>query len=236
MQTDKFNEHFFTALISGQRSDARSLLDSAIDSDYDSAKILTRLFWPVLQQIQSLYRADQISRLAHNYATRLMWSLTNQMQLRLEQRDRRDKRVLVVSGAEQSEELAAQIVADLLEADGYEMFYAGGGITNDEIVAQIGQIDVDILVVFGAIPATVSATRQLIDRLHDIGVCPNLQIVVGGGVFNRADELAKEIGADLWAKDPAEIVSLMSDMPNRRMRPSQRTVGRRRRNGKKDAA
>ena len=77
--------------------------------------------------------------------------------------------------------------------------------------------------------STVPFTRVLIDRLHDIGVCPKLQIVAGGGVFNRADGLAEEIGADLWARTPQELVQTLAEQPERRMTADQRTVGRRRR-------
>ena len=235
MQREVLLEQFFTSLISGSRADARDLVDRLLTANCAAERILTRMFWPTLQQIQELYRSDQISDLAHNYATRLMRSLASQLQPRLEQKDRRHMRVLTISGAEQSEELAAQIVADLLEANGYEVFYAGGGITNDEIVAQIGHLKVNLLVVFGVVAATVPQTRLLIDRLHDIGVCPDLQVVVGGGVFNRAEGLAEEIGADLWASDPEQVVKVIIEEPDRRMQSGQRTVGRRRR-GNRDAA
>lgn len=119
--------------------------------------------------------------------------------------------------------------ADLIEAAGYEVFFVGGGIANDELVAQLGELNPQIVVIFGAVPATVPQTRQLIDRLQEIGACPEIQIVVGGGVFNRADGLAEEIGADLWATDPQDMVKIISEQPDRRMAPDQRTVGRRRR-------
>ena len=160
---------------------------------------------------------------------RLLRGLVDQMQMRLQQKQRRGETVLIACGEEESEELAAQMAADLLEADGYTVFFAGGGIANDELVEQLGTISADKLVMFGAIPATVPQTRLLIDRLHEIGVCPDVQIIVGGGVFNRADGLAEEIGADLWAKSPAELVQVMGDMPERRMTEDQRTVGRKRR-------
>ena len=237
MQREVQSERFFTSLISGDRVGARQLLEEAAETEGRVDQILTGICWPTLHHIQSLYRADQISQLAHHYATRLMRNLIARMQPKLEQRPSRNKRVLVVSGNEQSEELAAQIVSDLLEADGYAVHYVGGGIANDELVAEIGNIQVDVLVVFGAMPATVPQTRLLIDRLHEIAVCPSLQIVVGGGVFGRADGLAEEIGADLWANDPEEIVKVMHEQVDRRMETSQRTVGRRRRGGnKKDAA
>ena len=232
---DVLHERFFTALISGQRSVAREVIDELIDGDHPAERIVTRLFWPTLEHIQKLYREDQLADLAHHYATRLLRSLIDQMQLRLDQSKRCGKKVLLICGLEESEELAGQMACDLLEAKGYEVYFTGGGVANDEIVNQIGEMDTDILVVFGAVHGTVPQTRLLIDRLHAIGVCPKVQIVVGGGVFNRADGLAEEIGADLWAKDPEDLVNVITNEPQRRMKSSQRTVGRKRR-VKRDAA
>jgi hypothetical protein len=65
-----------------------------------------------------------------------------------------------------------------------------------------------------------------IDTLHEIGACPTLQIAVGAGVFNRAEGLAEEIGADLWASNPLELAERLVDEPRRRADFSQRTVGR----------
>ena len=194
MRRDVLLEPFFTASISGDRTEARRIVNELLDSNSSGEQILTDLFWPTVQHVEKLYRADQLSQLAHNYATRLIRSLAEQMQLRLEQKDRKGKRVLMASGDQQAEELSALISADLLEAAGYEVYFCGGGIANDELIAQVGSLRPDIVVVFGAVPQTVPQTRVLIDRLHDIGICPQIQIVVGGGVFNRADELAEEIG------------------------------------------
>lgn len=221
-------ERFFTCLISGDRAGAREIMDEVYTADCAAEKIASNLIWPTLNTIQTMRRNDQLCALSYNYATRLMRSLTDQLQLRYEKKDPRGVKCLVVCGAEESEELTGQLASDLLEADGYEVCFMGGGIANDEIVSQLGDRKFDKLVIFGAIPATVPPTRQLIDRLHDIGACPNIQIIIGGGVFNRADGLAEEIGADLWANDPIELVEKMAKQAARRMEPEQRTVGRRR--------
>ena len=54
-------------------------------------------------------------------------------------------------------------------------------------------------------------------------------MVVGGGVFNRAEGLAEEIGADMWAKSPMDLAEMLIGQPARRAANDQRTVGRRRR-------
>jgi methanogenic corrinoid protein MtbC1 len=229
-------ERFFTSLISGDRVTARSIVDEALGADTPAAVVLSHLFWPTLDQFQNLHRNDQLSPLAYNYATRLLRQLVDQMQMRLEQSSRRGIKVLIVSGAEQSEELAAQMAADLLEADGYTVFYAGGGIANDEVVEQLTELKADKLVIFGAVASTVPETRLLIDRMQEIGANKDVQVIVGGGVFNRAEGLAEEIGADLWANDPTELVEQMQENPERRMTSDQRTVGRKRRTVKRTAA
>ena len=236
MNHDAMMERFFTSLISGDRPEARQVIDEMIDHDCDTGGIISELYWPVLDHIQTQYREDNLSELSYHYATRLMRLLADQMQLRLEQKARRNRRGLMVCGNEAAEEIAAQLAADLLEADGYEVFFAGGGVAHDEIVAEVGKLNCDVLTLFGAVPASAPMARRLIDHLHEVGVCPKLQIVVGGGVFNRADGLAEEIGADLWAGDPLELVQVMNECPQRRMTGSQRTVGRKRRPASRVAA
>ncbi|MEX2215904.1 MAG: cobalamin-dependent protein [Phycisphaeraceae bacterium] len=228
MQRDVLIERFFTTLISGDRPGSRAIVDEVISADCPADKVLTRLFWPTLEHIQTLFRADQLSNLAHHYSTRLLRNLADQMQLRLEQRPSRNRKVLLTCGPDESEELTGQIAADMLEADGYSVFFCGGGVANDEIVAAIGENQIDVLLIFGAAASTVPYTRLLIDHLHDIDVCPKVQIAVGGGVFNRAEGLAEEIGADIWARDPEELIQVMDRQRERRMASDQRTVGRKR--------
>ena len=64
------------------------------------------------------------------------------------------------------------------------------------------------------------------DTIRGVNACPNMQIVVGGGVFNRAPGLAEEIGADLWATNPMELIEKLSTHSTRRATAEQRTVGK----------
>ncbi|MAE62170.1 MAG: hypothetical protein CMJ49_12545 [Planctomycetaceae bacterium] len=222
-------ERFFETLISGNRADSRAILDECLVADIPAERIIERLFWPTLEMIQKMYKLDNLSVLSHHFATRLLRMLVDQTQMRLEAKPQNGKRILLICGPDQQEELGAQMAADMLEAAGYEVFFAGGGVANDEIVEQIGSSEPDHLVVFSSAPSDLPHIRQLIDRIHDLGICPRMQVVVGGGVFNRADSLAQEIGADLWATTPNELVDKIDNESDRRAPADQRTVGRRRR-------
>ena len=50
-----------------------------------------------------------------------------------------------------------------------------------------------------------------------------------GGIYKRAEGLAEEIGADLYAPDAADAIRIVADNPMRKASIEQQTVGRSRR-------
>ncbi|MCH8345249.1 MAG: cobalamin-dependent protein [Planctomycetes bacterium] len=230
MNNEIIVERLFEKLITGDRTATRAIVQETIDDGVSPEELSQAVYWPALEMINSLYRADQLSTLAHHYGTRLLRSLVDQAQARYTQKPSRDRTILMFSGPGEADELAGQLVADLAEANGYEVFFGGGGVANDEILAEVGARSPDILLLFASAPSDAPNVRRLIDTIQEIGATPSLQIVVGGGVFNRAEGLAEEIGADLWSNDPADLLEKLASEPNRRATPDQRTVGRHRRN------
>jgi methanogenic corrinoid protein MtbC1 len=121
----------------------------------------------------------------------------------------RTKTLFAACGPSEGEELAAQMAVDLLESNGFNVTFTGGGIPADEILAQVQSRQPDVLLLFASAASDLPGIRSIIDTLKEIGACHETKIVVGGGVFNRADGLAEEIGADMWAYSPADLVDLL---------------------------
>ncbi len=226
MNLELLTERLFQTIVSGDRPGARDVAAEATRDGLTPEELSFRLYWPSLEMVNQLFRADQITTLAHHYATRLLRTLVDQAQANYAQKSRRNKRVCLFSGPSETEELAGQIVADLAEADGYEVLFAGGGVAVDEILAEVAERGADILLLFASSPQDAPGIRQLIDTVRSVNACPDMQIVVGGGVFNRAEGLAEEIGADLWARDPEELLRKLVTDQTRRATAEQRTVGK----------
>ena len=82
---------------------------------------------------------------------------------------------------------------------------------------------------FATLPKDMPAARQLIDYLRDVNAQSGLQVMCCGGIYKRADGLAEEIGADLFAEDADDAVRIARQFPNKRATAEQQTVGRKRR-------
>jgi methanogenic corrinoid protein MtbC1 len=229
------SQRLFEALTNGDRPSARAIVDECYRDGVTAEQVVAELFWPTYEQLETLFREDKLTTLAHHMATRLLRSLCDQAAQRFSFNKPIGRSVFAVCGPTDADELAGQMAADLLEAEGFAVNYAGSGIANDELLEIVQSSQPDVLLLFSSAPSDLPGIRELIDTMREIGACEHVQIVVGGGVFNRAEGLAEEIGADLWAEDPTELCQVMVDYPTHRAEAQQRTVGRNRRPARKAA-
>jgi len=97
------------------------------------------------------------------------------------------------------------------------------------VLKLIGEVRPNLLVLFGTLPSGMPAVRKLIDYLREVNSCPDMQVMCCGGIYKRAEGLAEEIGADLYAPDAATAVEVAEGNPLRKATVDQQTVGRTRR-------
>jgi methanogenic corrinoid protein MtbC1 len=223
------SESYLEPLLKGDRIACRQIIEQALFTGASAYELLTTLIWPTMEEIQNLFREDRISQSTLNMATLLNRSITNQISTNLTRGPARDKKVMIFCGNDEPEELGGQITADLFEADGWTTRFAGGGVPEDEVLKLIGEYRPDLLVMFATLPSGVPSVRKLIDYLREVNSCPEMQIMCCGGIYKRAEGLAEEIGADLYAPDAAQAVTIAQENPSRKATVDQQTVGRTRR-------
>ena len=208
-------EEYVVPLLAGNRTACRDFVQAQFQDADDPTRLYHELLWPAMERVDKLYRADRINTAAEHMATRINRTVADQLQARLQHRERNGKRVLIACADGEPEELGGQMCADLFEARGWETYFLGGGVPNDEILSLVGQLRPDLLLIFGTQPAGVPGVRRLIDLIREVGVAPTMNIMVSGGVFNRADGLWKEVNADLTAKTAQQAIPLAEAAPPR---------------------
>lgn len=199
-------ESYLTPLLAGNRIACRTMVTEEVSRTRDTTTIYHDLIWPAMERVDSLFRKDRINTAAEHMATRINRSIADQLQAHLRQADRIGKKIVITCANGEPEELGAQICADLFEARGWEVYFLGSGVPNDEVYILIGELRPDVLLIFGTQPQGVPGVRHMIDMIREIGVNPTMNIMVSGGVFNRADGLWKEVNADLTAKTAADAI------------------------------
>ncbi len=201
-------EEYMGSLLAGNRVACRKVVQDHGANTADPRTLYYDLLWPAMERVDKLYRSDRINAATESMATRINRSVADQFQLRLTAKPPNNKRILITSAPGESEELGSQMCADLFEAAGWNVYFLGGGIPNDEIMNLAGQLRPDILLVFGTQPSGVPGVRHLIGMIREIGANATMNIMVSGGVYNRADGLWKEVNADLFAKNAKQAIPM----------------------------
>ena len=199
-------ERYMGPLLSGDRTECRAIVEREATKSTDVTGLYHDLLWPAMERVEKMYRGDRINIAAEHMATRINRVVADQLQSKLPRRDSIGKRLVVACADGEPEELGAQMCADLFESRGWEVYFLGGGVPNDEILSLVGQLRPHILLVFGTQPQGVPGVRHLVDMIREIGVNPTMNIMVAGGVFNRADGLWKEVNADLYARTAQQAI------------------------------
>lgn len=194
------------ALLAGKRRACRAVISAAVAQGLPARQIYREVLWPAMEQVNSLYRQDRINTATEHMATRINRALADQLQSLLPRSEPTGRRILITCADGEPEELGAQMCADLFEAEGWEVYVVGGGVPNDEILSLVGQLRPEILLIFGTQPQGVPGVRRLIDLIREVGANPSMNIMISGGVFNRAEGLWQEVNADLFAPTAAEAL------------------------------
>ncbi|MCK4341520.1 MAG: cobalamin-dependent protein [Phycisphaerae bacterium] len=210
--SEPFLIRYMQPLLAGRRAECFALVTEAVQNGTPAEELICNVLWPAMAQVERLYDDDRINAAMEHMANRINRTVADQLQAHLPKKPLCGKRVLVASADAPGEELGAQMVADLFQSDGWEVYFLGGGVPHDEILSLVGQCRPQVLLIFGAQPEAVANTRVMIECIREIGVCPTMNIVVSGGIFNRADGLWQEIGADAFSAAPRGVLETANSL------------------------
>lgn len=217
---------YLAPLLRGDRKACRAVVEETLQSGVPANSVYVHLIWPIMVQIENLLRRDKITPVQEHLATRINRTIVDQLQNKLPRRPSKGKKIAVCSARDELQELGAQMIVDLFESDGWEVRFLGGGLTNDDVFAFINEYAPDMLLLYGTSPKQAPDVRRLIDTIRGVDAWPDLRIMVCGGLFNRAEGLWEEIGADAFAATAIEAVQIASNYEHIE-RCERRTINRR---------
>jgi len=221
---------YLEALLRGDRPACRRVIEESLQSGIPANAVYADVIWPIMVEVEQLKRTDRINAVQEHMATRINRTIVNQLQNKLPRRPAKEKKVVICCAPDEIQELGAQMAADLFESDGWEVKFIGGGLTNDDLLAFINEYAPDILFIYGTAPRQAPDVRRLIDTIRAVNAWPQMQIMLSGGVFNRAEGLWEEIGADLFAETAMKAVQVAwTGQPHPEHRQQTDTRRRRRR-------
>ena len=76
-------DQLFETLISGDRESARRFVSDALSRGMTAENLIGEVFWPTYENLEKLFRHDQLTTIAHHMATRLLRVLVDRLSVEI---------------------------------------------------------------------------------------------------------------------------------------------------------
>ncbi len=119
-------------------------------------------------------------------------------------------RVLIGTVKGDLHDIGKNMVATMLRGVGFEIQDAGVNVASEEFVRQVEEYRPHILAMSALLTTTMPEMKKVVELLAQKGIRRSVRVLVGGAPVNR--KFATEIGADGYAPDAGEAVSVARDL------------------------
>jgi methanogenic corrinoid protein MtbC1 len=203
-------EAFLAALVARDSARARQTVETALEEGVPIPDIYLEVLAPALREIGHRWAMGALNVAEEHYATAVAQSILDGLSRRFK-RAPKDGRLAVVSGTpEELHALGVRMVADFLEADGWEVLQLGPGAPARDIAQLVESEQPDVVALSTATAGVLDGVVEVIRALSALDPRP---CIVAGGQFWTAETspTALDFGADLVLQDPRELVATLHE-------------------------
>ena len=104
--------------------------------------------------------------------------------------------------------IGKDLVGSFLFSNGYEVYNLGVEIPASTFIEKAEEVGAQIIAMSSLLTMSMDFQRELIEELEKRGLREKYKVIVGGSP--TSEDWAEQIGADGWADDAIEAVSLVN--------------------------
>jgi methanogenic corrinoid protein MtbC1 len=190
---------------------ARELIESSLRDGVPAAALYLQVIAPAMHEVGRLWESAQVSVAQEHLATQITQSVIAALGLHLSGGEPVGAgRVALVSATPgELHALGGQMVADFLEAQGWNVLHLGANVPGPELVELAEHRQATIVCLSTALPGHLLSVTRTCQLLH--GLRPSPYVVVGGRAYGGEVARARAVGADAFANDPEGLLELLAD-------------------------
>ncbi|MFP4160270.1 MAG: B12-binding domain-containing protein [Desulfobacterales bacterium] len=200
---------FVRGLLNADRQECTRVAARSVKSSAELADFYLNVIQPAMYSVGRKWEEGEISVAAEHIASAIVNRIMSMQYLEfMEQMGDARGKAAVTAGVNEFHEIGTTMVANVLEADGWEVVYFGANTPAQDFLESISAGDFDIAAISVTMVFNLEYIRGIIRQIRSWPAHSQPWIMVGGLVFNDCPELAQKLGADGCAADCREAALL----------------------------
>ena len=199
---------YLDLLLSGDRRAAGELIHAAVRDGVSVRDIYLYVFQRSQHEIGRLWQMNEITVAEEHYCTAATQLIMSQLYPMIFATPRIGRRLVAACVGGDLHEIGVRMVADFFEMAGWDTYYLGANVPLDGIIASATERRADVLAISATMSYHVSAVAEVIRAVRQNSGHRAIRVLVGGYPFRVDPELWRSVGADGFAVDASEAVTL----------------------------
>lgn len=200
------------AILEWDEDGLRELCNTSMQNKKKSPAVLLKIIGDVMRYIGELFEKEEIFLpdligSAETVKTIIDEILDPAIRASGEKKETRGK---VVIGTVESDvhSIGKDLVASFLFSNGYEVYNLGVEVPASKFIEKAEEVEAQIIAMSSLLTMSMDFQRELIAELEKLGLRNKYKVIVGGSP--TSEDWSEQIGADGWADDAIEAVSLVN--------------------------
>lgn len=207
---DEARRLFVSAILTGNRRAATQVAIEALREGHSIVDIYVEIFQESQYQIGRLWETNQITVGREHLATAVTQFVLAQIYPLIKIPDLIRGQVVITGVEGEMHQIGANLVADVLEADGWDVKFLGTNVPTTGVLDVIAEHDANVVGISATMLFSIPKVIELLNAIRTKFGPEGPKIILGGAAFRHAPNLAQELGADGFARDLRELDALMA--------------------------
>ena len=200
-------KEYMRIILAGQRKSALEIIMDAYRGGHSIQGIYLDVFQEVLYEIGRLWETNKITVADEHMGTAITQFVMSNLYRHMEISDAHFGRVVMTGVQGELHQVGCNMVADVLESDGWDVMFLGTNVPSDGVMKSITQHGADYLGISSTmhfnIPKVIELVKTVRKELGD-----SVRIMLGGGAFRDLPELPQELAGCSVALNLREALAL----------------------------
>lgn len=203
-------QEYMSALFDRNTKKALFLIQKYLQEGISVTDIYIEILGECMRRVGELWHTAKITVDTEHYCTSTTQMAMAQMYGVIFDHEPKNKTMLCACPGTELHEMAARMVSDLFENDGWDSIYLGAAVPEDALLESVRTNKPDLIALSVTMPQHLIDCKKVIDVVRN--EFPNAKIAVGGKAFESTNGIWKKWPIDIYANDVRNLLKKANEI------------------------
>ncbi|MGO1367771.1 MAG: cobalamin-dependent protein [Senegalia sp. (in: firmicutes)] len=209
---NKVFNSYFIELRSEDILKAKNILLQLVKANVKLEDIYFNIIQKSLIKVGNMWEKNKISIGEEHYFTEATKRIMSEIYFEYKTARPKDLNALFLSTHGERHSIGIRMISDVLEQDGWFVYFLGTDLPIDSIMKMIKDKDIDLIAISTTMDYNINSIKSMITNIRLSNNKKNIKFLVGGQPFNTDDTLCEFVGADGYAKNCKEVITVANNL------------------------